>query len=107
MTLAHFAERLLDICFRNRNLGLIGTQLLVAFQPDFRQHLKSRLEAQWLTVVKMQVSDARLRYGMQAKPLGFLAEEARNQRFYHVGLDLFRKALANDRRRDVPAPGAS
>jgi hypothetical protein len=43
---------------------------------------------------------------MQAKPLGFLAEEARNQGFYHVGLDLFGKALANDRRRDMPAPEA-
>src|SRR6267154_486906 len=56
--------------------------------------------------MQMQVSDPRLRYGMQAQPLGFLAKEARDQSFHHVGFDFFREALANDRGRDVTAPEA-
>jgi hypothetical protein len=43
---------------------------------------------------------------MNAQPLGLLPEVARDQRLDHVGLDLLRKTLANDRRRNMAAPEA-
>src|SRR6267378_4703467 len=43
---------------------------------------------------------------MNAQPLCLLPEVARDQRLDHVGLDLFRKPLANNRRRNMAAPEA-
>src|SRR5260370_39094896 len=106
MLLARIGERLLHIRLGNSDLRFIGAQLLVAIQPDFRQHFKSRFEAQRFAVVHMQVRHPRLRYGMQAQPLSLLPEEARDQRFDHVGLDLFRKTLSNNRRWNMATPEA-
>src|SRR6266852_1324180 len=106
MLLAQIGERLLHIRIGNSDLRFIGAQLLVAFQLDFRQHFKGRFEPERFAVVHMQVRHPRLRYRMQAQPLSLLPEEARDQRFDHVGLDLFRKTLANNRRRNMAAPEA-
>ena len=78
MTLAQVGESLLHIGLGNRNLRFIGAQLFVAFQLDFRQHLKGGFEAQRFALVQMQVRDPRLRYRMKAEPLRFLLEEARD-----------------------------
>ena len=59
-----------------------------------------------LVVVQMQVSHARLRYGMQVQALRFQAEKARNQRLHHVSFNFFGKALADDRGWNVPSPKA-
>ena len=56
--------------------------------------------------MQVQVRHSRLRYGMNTQPLGLLPEVARDQRLDHVGLDLFRKALANNRRWNMAAPEA-
>ncbi len=106
MTLAQIGERLLHIRLGNRDLRFIGAQLFVAFQLDFRQHLKGGFEAQRLAFVQAQVRHPRLRYRMQAQPLGLPPEEARDERLDHVGLDFFRKTLANNRRRNMAAPEA-
>ena len=106
MPLAQVGERLLHIGLGNRNFRFIGAQFFVAFQLDFRQHFKGGFEAQRFALVQVQVGDPRLRYRMQAQPLGLLPEEARDQRLDHVGLDLFRKTLANNRRRNMAAPEA-
>ncbi len=106
MTLAQIGERLLHIGLGNRDLRFIGAQLFVALQLDFRQHLEGGLEAQRFAIVQVQVGHSRLRYRMQAQPLGFLPEEARDQRLDHVGLDLFGKTLANNRCRNMAAPEA-
>ena len=73
---------------------------------DFRQNLESRFEAQGLAIVQVQVGHPRLRYGMQTQSLSLLPEETRNQRFNHVGFDLFGKTLADDGRRNMAAPEA-
>src|SRR5580698_4697640 len=106
MLLAQIVERLLNIRFRNGNLRFICAQFFVAFEFDFRQYLKRRLKAQRLAVMNVQVGNTRLRHRMDSQPLCLLAEVPRNQRFDDVGLDLFRKALANNRRWNVPAPEA-
>jgi len=56
--------------------------------------------------VQVQVRHPRLRYRMNAQPLGLLPEVARDQRLDHVGLDLLRKTLANNRSRNMAAPEA-
>src|SRR6266478_3596000 len=106
MPLAQIGQRFLHIFLGNRDLRLIGAQLFVALQLDFRQHLKGSFEPQRLALVQAQVRHPRLRYGMNAQPLSLLPEVARDQRLDHVGLDLFRKALANNRRRNMAAPEA-
>ncbi len=104
MTLAQIGERLFDIGFGNRDFRLVGAQIFVAFRFDLRQHFKGGLETQRFALVQVQVGDPRLRYGMQAQALGLLPEVARDQRLDHIGLDLFGKTLANNRRGNMAAP---
>ena len=106
MPLAQIGERLLHIRFGNRDLRLIGAQLFVAFQLDFGQHLEGGLETQRFAIVQVQVGHPRLRYWMQAQPLGLLPEKSRDQRLDHVGLDLFGETLADNRRWNMAAPEA-
>jgi len=105
MTLAHIGDRLLHIGLGNSDLGFIGAQFFVAFEFDLRS-TQGGLEAQRLAIVQVQIGDPRLRYWMQAQPLSLQSRRARDQGLDHVGLDLFRKTLANDRRRNVAAPEA-
>ena len=106
VALAKFVQRLLDIVIGNCDCGLVGTQFLIAFEFDFREHFERGFEAHGFAVVQMKVGNTRLRNGVEAQSFGFLAEESRDEGFDYVGFDFLRKALADDRGGNVAATEA-
>ncbi len=60
MLLAQAGERLFDFLVGDGNLRLIGAQIFVAFDLNLGQHFEAGLESKRLSVVNVQISDARL-----------------------------------------------
>jgi hypothetical protein len=104
--LADVGQRLFDFFVGDGNLRLVGAQILVALDLNFRQHFEAGLESQGLAVVNVQIGHAGLRNRDEALLLGFPAKIFRNQRFDHIVLKAVAEALPNDRSRHVPGAKA-
>src|SRR5215472_1292036 len=101
MLLAEVVERLFDFLVADRNSGFIRAQLPVTLDLDLGHHFEAGLEPEGLAVMDMKVRHSRLGDGSQAQLVGLLTKVTGNQGVDHVGLDVFGKPLANDRRRYV------
>ena len=104
MLLPHTGERLLDFLVGDGNLRLIGPQILVALHLNLRQHFEAGLEPQRLSVLHLQVGNARLRYRNQSLLLSFPPKVLRDQSLNHVILKPIAEALLDDRSRHMPRP---
>ena len=94
--LAHAVQRLLDFFVGDRDLRLVGAQILVALDLDLGHHFKAGFEAQGFVVLQVKIGDLRLRNRDQSLLVGFFAEIARDQRLDHIALQVFGKTLADD-----------
>ncbi len=99
--LANALQRLLDLFILYDDLGMFRAQFLVSLDVDLGHDLEAGLKRQRFAFVNMKIGHARLRDRNHPELLGFLPEVTWDQSLHHIALQIFLKALADDRGRHV------
>ena len=76
---------------------MVGAKFFVALDNDLGHDLEAGLELQRFAVMDVQVGDAWLRDRNHPELFSFLAEVSRDECFDDIALEIFFKALADDR----------